>query len=66
MDELNKKLDITNFWKKASLVKELEGDIDDLLDFCGIEAVQEKHEQLTANIVKLAKDTESILKRNRK
>jgi type I restriction enzyme R subunit len=66
MDELNKNLDITNFWKKASFVKDLEGNIDDLLDFCGIDAIEAKHEQLTANIIKLARDTESSLKRNRK
>jgi type I restriction enzyme R subunit len=66
MDELNKKLDITNFWKKASLVRELTGEIEDLFYMSKIETIYEKHEQLAANVIKLAKDTENIIKRNRK
>jgi len=50
-DAINK----PNFWKDRSAeIRKLEGEVDDLLDFSGIESVSQMHERLSLEIMSLA------------
>jgi type I restriction enzyme R subunit len=50
-DAINK----PNFWKDRSAeIRKLEGEVDDLLDFSGIEHVSQMHERLSVEIMSLA------------
>jgi type I restriction enzyme R subunit len=55
VEALQKRIDIINFWEKAHEVQQLEAEIDDLLDFCGIAEIEEKHQKITMEILALAK-----------
>ncbi len=59
---LREKLKIPNFWKRSSEVKKLQGEIDDKLDFSGIEEITTKHERICADILSLAEKREYDLK----
>lgn len=51
-DAMNK----PNFWKsRESEIRKLEGEVDDLLDFSGIEGVEKAHSKLTLELMNLAK-----------
>ena len=51
-DAINK----PNFWKgRAAEIRKLQGEIDDLLDFSGIDKVAKLHEKLSVEILNLAK-----------
>ena len=51
-----------NFWKdRESEIRKLQGELDDLIDFCDIEAVSDKHEKLSVDIMNLAKKRHSEL-----
>ena len=51
-DAINK----PNFWKgRAAEIRKLQGEIDDLLDFSGIDKVAKLHEKLSVEIMNLAK-----------
>lgn len=51
-DAINK----PNFWKsRESEIRKLEGEVDDLLDFSGIEGVEKAHSKLTLELMNLAK-----------
>lgn len=65
VEELQKRIDIINFWKKAHEVQQLETEIDDLLDFCGIAAIEEKHQKITTEILTLAKKRHDDLIKNK-
>jgi type I restriction enzyme R subunit len=44
-----------NFWKdRPAEVRKLEGEVDDLLDFCDIPEVSEAHEKLSTEVMNLA------------
>ena len=44
------------FWQaRESEIRKLQGELDDLLDFCGLEAISEQHERLSVEIMSLAK-----------
>ncbi|MEM9896558.1 MAG: type I restriction enzyme endonuclease domain-containing protein, partial [Bacteroidota bacterium] len=55
VEALQKRIDIINFWKKPHEIQQLEAEIDDLLDFCGISEVEDKHKKITTEILNLAK-----------
>ncbi len=65
VEELQKRIDIINFWGKNHEVKILSGDIDDLLDFCGIPEIEAKHEKITTELLALAKKRHNDLISNR-
>lgn len=45
-----------NFWKdRDTEIRKLEGEVDDLLDFSGISVIENMHEQLTLELMTLAK-----------
>lgn len=51
-DAINK----PNFWKdRVAEIRKLEGEIDDMLDFCGIDEVSSNHKRLSVEIMNLAK-----------
>jgi len=55
-EELKEAISKPRFWKtRASEIKRLEGEIDDLLDFSGVEKVSAIHEKLSVDIMNLAK-----------
>ena len=55
VEALQKRIDIINFWDKAHEVQQLESEIDDLLDFCGISEIENKHKKITTEMLALAK-----------
>jgi len=55
VEALQKRIDIINFWKKNHEIQQLESEIDDLLDFCGISEIEDKHKKITTEILALAK-----------
>jgi len=59
---LRERLKMPNFWKRSSEVKKLQGEIDDKLDFSGIEEITTKHERICADILSLAEKREYDLK----
>ena len=65
VEELQKRIDIVNFWEKAHEVQLLEREVDDLLDFCGVDEIAEKHEKITTEILALAKKRHNDLISNK-
>jgi len=53
----------TNFWEHDATIRALRGVIDDEFDFCSIKEVSGKHEEITAEILKLSKSRESEIRR---
>lgn len=64
VEELQKRIDIINFWEKAHEMQQLESEVDDLLDFCGISEIEENHKKITAEILALAKKRHDDLLEN--
>lgn len=62
---LQKRIDIINFWQKSHEVQRLEVEIGDLLDFCGMEEIEEKHAKITTEILALAKKRHDDLIQNK-
>ncbi|WP_124978787.1 type I restriction endonuclease subunit R [Nonlabens xiamenensis] len=53
---LQKTISKPNFWKgRAAEIRKLQGEIDDLLDFSGIDRVMQLHSKLSVEIMNLAK-----------
>jgi len=51
-DAINK----PNFWKgRDSEIRKLQGEVDDILDYSGVDAISENHEKLSIEILNLAK-----------
>lgn len=45
-----------NFWKdRDSEIRKLQGELDDMLDFFNVDAISEKHEKISVEIMNLAK-----------
>ncbi len=45
-----------NFWKdRDSEIRKLHGELDDILDFCSISAISEKHEKISVEVINLAR-----------
>lgn len=55
VDELQKSIDVINFWKKSSRVRTLQGAVDDILEFSGIDEIKENHDKISTEILALAK-----------
>jgi len=56
VDVLQDAINKPNFWKgRESEIRKLQGEIDDLLDFSGIEALSSIHAKLSTEILNLAK-----------
>lgn len=52
-----------NFWDHDAEIRALSGKIDDEFDFCPIKEISQKHEEITAEILKLAKNRDAELRR---
>jgi type I restriction enzyme R subunit len=53
---LKQRIDKPNFWKdRDSEIRKLKGELDDMLDFSGVRAIEEKHAQLSVEILNLAR-----------
>ncbi|MEP2280148.1 HsdR family type I site-specific deoxyribonuclease [Maribacter sp.] len=53
---LKNEIDKPNFWKgRAAEIRKLQGELDDMLDFSGIEKVSKLHSKLSVEIMNLAK-----------
>ncbi len=55
LNTITQTIDKPNFWKKKAQVRALEGEIDDMLDYCGIEEIASKHQNICTEILALAK-----------
>lgn len=56
VEQLQHAINKPNFWKvRESEIKKLQGELDDMLDFCGIDAVSSNHERVGTEILNLAK-----------
>ena len=53
---------ITNCWQKPSERRQLESDIRDELDFCGIDAIQQYAARLTSEFISLAENRENEIR----
>lgn len=54
VDELQRTIDKPNFWKKKNLVRALELNIDDILEYSGSSQIVEAHQKITTEILSLA------------
>jgi type I restriction enzyme R subunit len=56
VDLLQDAINKPNFWKgRESEIRKLQGEIDDLLDFSGVDAIATVHQKLSSEIMSLAK-----------
>lgn len=55
VEELQKRIQIVNFWDKPNERKSLQGSIEDILDFSQIDEIADKYEKITTEILNLAK-----------
>jgi type I restriction enzyme R subunit len=62
-ERIRQALQIPNLWQKASEVRRLTNEIDDELQYAGIAELRDKHDQLTTEVLNLAKNREAEIKR---
>lgn len=55
LSTIKQTIDRPNFWRKKAQVRALEGEIDDMLDYCGIEEISASHQRICTEILALAK-----------
>lgn len=60
--QLKVRAKIPKFWSKSSEVRKLQGEIDDILDFSGMQVFTERHEKICADILRLAETRFNDLK----
>lgn len=65
VEELQKTIDVINFWKKLPRVRKLEGIIEDILSFSGIDEVVATYKRVTTEILNLARKRHDDLVRNK-
>ncbi len=66
VDKLQDAINKPNFWKQREAeIRKLQGEIDDMLDFSGIEVVSNLKERLSVEILSLAKKRHQELTNNR-
>jgi type I restriction enzyme R subunit len=66
VDKLQDAINKPNFWKQREAeIRKLQGEIDDMLDFSGIEGVSNLKERLSIEILSLAKKRHQELTNNR-
>ena len=64
VEMLQDTIDVLDFWKKPVEVKKLRGNIDTEVLLANISALNEKHERIAVEIVKLAEKRDADLKRS--
>ena len=64
VEMLQDTIDVLDFWKKPVEVKKLRGNIDTEILLANISALNEKHERIAVEIVKLAEKRDADLKRS--
>lgn len=65
VEELQKTIDVFNFWNKHARVRKLQGIIDDILSFSGIDKIVASHERIGTEILNLARKRHEDLIRNK-
>lgn len=65
VEELQKTIDVVNFWKKQARVRKLEGIIEDILSFSGVDEIAHNHKRITTEILNLARKRHDDLVRNK-
>jgi hypothetical protein len=65
MKELLEGLMITNFWEKADERKRVQGIIEQKIRFSGVPSIEKKDRELTFDLLKLAKNNQAEILRNR-
>ena len=65
VEELQKTVDVINFWKKQARVRKLEGIIEDILSFSCIDEVVASYKKVTTEILNLARKRHDDLVRNK-
>jgi len=66
VEELQKTIDVINFWNKKARVRKLEGIIEDILSFSGVEKVTDSCKRIATEILNLARKRNDDLIRNKK
>jgi len=65
LEELQKTIDVVNFWKKQARVRKLEGIIEDILSFSGVDEIAKNHKRITTEVLNLARKRHDDLVRNK-
>ncbi len=65
VEELQKTIDVVNFWKKQARVRKLEGIVEDILSFSGVDEIAKNHKRITTEILNLARKRHDDLVRNK-
>jgi len=66
VEELQKTIDVVNFWKKPSRVRKLQGIIEDILTFSGVSPIADVYEKISTEILNLARKRHDDLIRNKR
>lgn len=65
VEELQKTIDVINFWQKQARVRKLEGIIEDILSFSGVDEIIKSYKRITTEILNLARKRHDDLVRNK-
>ena len=65
VEELQKTIDVINFWQKQARVRKLEGIIEDILSFSGVDEIIKSYKKITTEILNLACKRHDDLVRNK-
>lgn len=65
VEELQKTIDVINFWKKRARVRKLEGIIEDILSFSGLKEISNFCKRIATEILNLARKRHDDLIRNK-
>ena len=65
VEELQKTIDVINFWQKQTRVRKLEGIIEDILSFSGVNEIEKDYKRITTEILNLARRRHENLVRNK-
>ena len=66
VEELQKTIDVVNFWNKKARVRKLEGIIEDILSFSGVDKVADSCKRIATEVLNLARKRHDDLIRNKK
>ena len=66
VEELQKTIDVIHFWNKKARVRKLEGIIEDILSFSGVDTVTGSCKRIATEILNLARKRHDDLIRNKK
>ena len=65
VEELQKTIDVINFWKKQARIRKLEGIIEDILSFSGVDKIVSAYKRIATEILNLARKRHDDLVRNK-